>query len=111
MMNSTVEYLSKTVMPQITPFYTPEFVQYWTKLVPAYNSICKTTLIQTWPAGTLNVTVPNVPPPSVTVPTAVVPPPSASSKPTAPTKGNAAGSLKPAAGVATAVLMVIAALF
>ncbi|KAF9133155.1 hypothetical protein BGW39_010484 [Mortierella sp. 14UC] len=108
-MTASVEYLSKTLMPQITPFYTPEFVQYWTNLVPAYNTACKTKLVQTWPAGTLNVTVPNVPAPSVTAPTTAITTPTGSAGSATPT--NAAGSLKPAAGVATAVLMVIAALF
>jgi hypothetical protein len=108
-MTSTVDYLAKTKMPAITPFYTPEFVQYWTKLVPAYNDACKTKLVQAWPEGTLNVTMPNVPTPSVTAPVTNIPTTVSSTNPTA-TKGNAAGSLKPAAGVATALLMVVAAL-
>ncbi|KAG0369379.1 hypothetical protein BGX24_002435, partial [Mortierella sp. AD032] len=110
-MTATVTYLSTTLMPAITPFYTPEFVQYWTNLVPAYNAACKTKLVQAWPAGTLNVTVPGVPPPSITAPTTGVSTPTGTNAPTKPTGPNAAGSLKPAAGIATAVLMVVAALF
>ncbi|KAF9549712.1 hypothetical protein EC957_002776 [Mortierella hygrophila] len=108
-MSSTVDYLSKTKMPAITPFYTPEFVQYWTKLVVAYNDACKTTLVQTWPAGTLNVTVPNAPTSTATVPDTSLPT-STGATPTGTTAPNAAGSLKPVAGVATVLLMVVAAL-
>ncbi|KAK3815933.1 MAG: hypothetical protein JOS17DRAFT_407808 [Linnemannia elongata] len=108
--NSTVDYLSKTKMPAITPFYTPEFVQYWTKLVVAYNDACKTKIIQAWPEGTLNVTIPNVPSSTATVPVTALPTSATGANPTASNKPNAAGSLKPVAGVATALLMVVAAL-
>ncbi|KAF9929964.1 hypothetical protein FBU30_001054 [Linnemannia zychae] len=108
-MTGAVDYLSKTLMPAITPFYTPEFVQYWSKLVVEYNNACKSKLVQIWPAGTLNVTVPNVPTPSITAPATQLPTAATSSTPS-PTHGNAAGSLKPAAGVATAMLMIVAAL-
>ncbi|KAG0284516.1 hypothetical protein BGZ96_011116 [Linnemannia gamsii] len=109
-MTSTVDYLTKTKMPAITPFYTPEFVQYWTKLVPAYNDACKTKLVQAWPEGTLNVTMPNVPTLTASVPAGALPTSATGANPTPSNKGNAAGSLKPAAGVATALLMVVAAL-
>ncbi|KAG0218285.1 hypothetical protein BGX33_007963 [Mortierella sp. NVP41] len=113
-MKASVDFLAKTLMPQITPFYTPEFVQYWTKLVPAYNTLCKTSLVQAWPQGTLNTTVPNVPTgtpsaPATALPTAAT---TGTAGPTTTTGAgaSAAGSLKPAAGVATALLMVVAAL-
>ncbi|KAG9065412.1 hypothetical protein KI688_002737 [Linnemannia hyalina] len=54
--SASISYLSENLMPRIGPFYTPEFVQYWTKLVVAYNALCKTSLVQRWPEGTLNVT-------------------------------------------------------
>ncbi|KAF9343186.1 hypothetical protein BGX26_006123, partial [Mortierella sp. AD094] len=114
--NSTIEYLRSNLMPSIANFYTPEFVQYWTSFVPAYNSLCKTSYTQTWPKGTLNVTVPGVPtgnpsPPSTALPTANATT-SAAPAPTTnkPTSG-VAGAMKPAAGVATAVLLAAAALF
>ncbi|KAG0274700.1 hypothetical protein BGZ95_009545 [Linnemannia exigua] len=104
--------------PAIPPTYclassidNPSSRFYWTNLVPAYNAACNTKLVQTWPAGTLNVTIPNVPSPSVTAPTTAISTPTGSAGASNPTGTNAAGSLKPAAGVATAVLMVIAALF
>ncbi|KAF9281993.1 hypothetical protein BGZ88_011265 [Linnemannia elongata] len=109
-MTSTVDYLSKTKMPAITPFYTPEFVQYWTKFVVAYNDACKSKLVQAWPEGTLNVTMPNVPSSTATVPVTALPTSATGANPTGTTKPNAAGSLKPVAGVATALLMVVAAL-
>ncbi|KAF9325720.1 hypothetical protein BGZ91_002268, partial [Linnemannia elongata] len=62
--SASVSYLSENLMPRIGPFYTPEFVQYWTKLVVAYNALCKTSLVQSWPEGTLNVTTVPVPAPS-----------------------------------------------
>ncbi|KAG0285482.1 hypothetical protein BGZ98_005491, partial [Dissophora globulifera] len=92
--NATIAYLSATVMPRITPFYTPEFVNYWTKFVPAYNTFCKTSFAQTWPAGTLNVTVPTS---------------TGTASPT-PKPNGAAGAIKPVAGIATALLMAVAAL-
>ncbi|GJJ72240.1 hypothetical protein EMPS_04597 [Entomortierella parvispora] len=108
-MNSTIEYLASNLMPAVGPFYTPEFVQYWTKAVPAYNTLCKTSFTQTWPEGTLNVTVPGVPVPS---PTSASLPSStgATTAAPSPTHTNGAGSLKPAAAVATAMMMVVAAL-
>ncbi|KAF9302841.1 hypothetical protein BGZ74_004761 [Mortierella antarctica] len=105
----TVDYLSKNLMPRVAPFYTPEFVNYWIKFVAEYNKMCKTSIVQTWPAGTLNVTVPGVPTgnPSTGLPK----PTSASAAPTStPTQVSAAGSLKPAGAVAF-VAMVAAALF
>lgn len=62
--SASVSYLSENLMPRIGPFYTPEFVQYWSKLVVAYNALCKTSLVQSWPEGTLNVTTVPVPAPS-----------------------------------------------
>ncbi|KAF9927993.1 hypothetical protein BGZ65_006492 [Modicella reniformis] len=53
-LNATVGYLARNLMPRIGTFYTPEFVQYWSKLVPAYNTLCKSSIVQTWPQGTLN---------------------------------------------------------
>ncbi|KAF9204746.1 hypothetical protein BGZ49_004930 [Haplosporangium sp. Z 27] len=110
--NSTVLYLADNLMPAVSNFYTPEFVQYWTKFVPAYNTLCKTSFTQTWPAGTLNVTVPNVPTgtpsASIAIPTGNVTA-TATSTPS-PTKASGAGAIKPAAGIATAVLLVVAAL-
>ncbi|KAF9294983.1 hypothetical protein BGZ91_010269, partial [Linnemannia elongata] len=97
-MTSTVDYLSKTKMPAITPFYTPEFVQYWTKFVVAYNDACKSKLVQAWPEGTLNVTMPNVPSSTATVPVTALPTSATGANPTGTTKPNAAGSLKPVAG-------------
>ncbi|KAF8927419.1 hypothetical protein BGZ58_010406 [Dissophora ornata] len=110
-MNSTIEYLATTLMPRMTPFYTPEFVQYWTKLVPAYNTLCKTSFTQTWPTGTLNVTVTNVPTgsPTTALPTATATTATATATATNASSG-AAGALKPVAGVATALLMAVAAL-
>ncbi|KAG0337238.1 hypothetical protein BG004_007718 [Podila humilis] len=68
-MTETVRFLGENLMPKIAPFYTPEFVQYWSKLVPAYNGLCKTSMVQTWPEGTLNLTVAGgVPPPTGTSP-------------------------------------------
>ncbi|KAF9185723.1 hypothetical protein BGZ50_002903 [Haplosporangium sp. Z 11] len=60
-LTASVRYLADNLMPRISPFYTPEFVQYWTKLVPAYNQLCKTSIVQTWPEGTLNQTVSGIP--------------------------------------------------
>ncbi|KAF9141158.1 hypothetical protein BGX30_005372, partial [Mortierella sp. GBA39] len=62
-----------------------------------------------WPAGTLNVTVPNVPTTTATVPVTALPS-ATGANPTGTKAPNAAGSLKPVAGVATALLMVVAAL-
>ncbi|KAF9332882.1 hypothetical protein BG006_004245 [Podila minutissima] len=107
--SGTVDYLSDNLMPRIAPFYTPEFVNYWTKFVAEYNKMCKTSIVQTWPSGTLKVTVPGVPTgnPSTDMPK----PTSASAAPTStPTQASAAGSLKPAGAVAF-VAMVAAALF
>ncbi|KAG0300922.1 hypothetical protein BGZ98_008772 [Dissophora globulifera] len=74
-LNATVGYLAENLMPRISPFYTPQFVQYWSKFVPAYNTLCKTSIVQTWPEGTLNVTV--------AMPTALTPPAPAAAQPTA----------------------------
>ncbi|KAG0332777.1 hypothetical protein BG000_009741 [Podila horticola] len=97
------------LMPRIAPFYTPEFVNYWIKFVDQYNKMCKTSMVQAWPAGTLNVTVPGVPTgnPSTDLPK----PTSATAAPSStPTQKSAAGALKPAGAVAF-VAMVAAALF
>ncbi|KAF9205641.1 hypothetical protein BGZ59_000345 [Podila verticillata] len=105
----TVDYLAKNLMPRIAPFYTPEFVNYWIKFVSQYNTMCKTTMTQAWPAGTLNVTVPGVPTgnPSTQLPTASATTTSATAS---PTQHSAAGALKPAGAVAF-VAMVAASLF
>ncbi|KAF9185712.1 hypothetical protein BGZ51_002495 [Haplosporangium sp. Z 767] len=108
-LNATVDYLSKNLMPKIAQFYTPEFVQYWTKFVPEYNTLCKTKFTQTWPEGTLNVTVPNVPTGSPSAPATELPTSATTAAPT-PTGANAAGALKPVAGVATALLLAVAAM-
>ncbi|KAG0055857.1 hypothetical protein BGZ83_007146 [Gryganskiella cystojenkinii] len=107
-MNSTIEYLSNTLMPAISPFYTPEFVQFWTKAVPTYNTMCKSSFTQTWPAGTLNVTVPGLPTPT---PPATALPTSTTTSAPSPTHTNGAGALKPVAAVATAMIMAVAAFF
>ncbi|KAF9914710.1 hypothetical protein BX616_007715 [Lobosporangium transversale] len=112
-MTSTIDHLAKNKMPAIASFYTPEFVQYWTKLVPAYNTLCKTTYAQAWPEGTLNTTVPNVPTGTPSAPTTALPSAPVSASPTASPSNkpdSAAGSMKPAAGAAVAVVMAIAAL-
>ncbi|KAG0365068.1 hypothetical protein BGZ54_006909 [Gamsiella multidivaricata] len=109
--NSTISYLSQTLMPRVAQFYTPEFVQYWTKLVPAYNTLCKTSYTQKWPVGTLNQTVPDVPTGSPTAPATALPTATGAAPTTAtPTNTSGAGSIKPVAGVATALLMAVAAL-
>ncbi|KAG0246706.1 hypothetical protein BGX31_010575 [Mortierella sp. GBA43] len=106
----TIDYLADNLMPKITPFYTPEFVHYWTALVPAYNTLCGTKFNQAWPAGTLNVTVPNVPTGSPSAPATSLPSATGPST-TAPTTGKSgAVSIKPAAGVAAAFLMAVASL-
>ncbi|KAF9927228.1 hypothetical protein FBU30_003411 [Linnemannia zychae] len=79
---ATVTYLSENLMPRIGPFYTPEFVQYWTKLVTAYNALCKTSLVQSWPEGTLNVTTVPVPAAAPVAPSA--PGPAPTSNPVGP---------------------------
>ncbi|KAF9150991.1 hypothetical protein BGX21_010819 [Mortierella sp. AD011] len=114
-MNSTVNYLADNLMPNVANFYTPEFVQYWTNFVPAYNTLCKTSFTQTWPKGTLNETVPGVPtgnpsPPSTALPTANATTATTTPSPTSNTSSGAAGAMKPAAGVATMFLLVAAAL-
>ncbi|KAF9144949.1 hypothetical protein BGX30_010899 [Mortierella sp. GBA39] len=83
--SASISYLSENLMPRIGPFYTPEFVQYWTKLVIAYNALCKTSLVQRWPEGTLNVT---------TVLVLAVPPviPSSQSAPEPASRASTAGS-------------------
>ncbi|KAF9273886.1 hypothetical protein BGZ68_001129 [Mortierella alpina] len=55
-LKETVAFLSENLMPRIG-FYTPEFVQYWSRLVVAYNAQCKTAIVQEWPEGTLNETL------------------------------------------------------
>ncbi|KAG9324196.1 hypothetical protein KVV02_001997 [Mortierella alpina] len=109
---ATIEYLSKNLMPRIAQFYTPEFVQYWTKLVPEYNKLCKTTYTQTWPQGTLNTTVPNVPQGSPSAPVVPGPTASGSAGGSTPSKTptSAAGSIKPVAGAAAALMMAVALL-
>ncbi|CAO3565748.1 unnamed protein product [Mortierella alpina] len=56
-LKEAVSFLADNVMPRIGPFYTPEFVQYWSQLVTAYNAQCRTTIVQEWPEGTLNETI------------------------------------------------------
>ncbi|KAF9961749.1 hypothetical protein BGZ72_001988 [Mortierella alpina] len=56
-LKETVEFLADNLMPRIGPFYTPGFVRYWSKLVVAYNTQCKTAIVQEWPEGTLNETL------------------------------------------------------
>ncbi|KAF9108849.1 hypothetical protein BGX27_008200 [Mortierella sp. AM989] len=110
--SATVDFLSKNLMPSIAGFYTPEFVQYWNKFVPAYNTLCKTSYTQTWPKGTLNETVPGVPTGNPTTPTAALPTANATATATdAPVKTGGAGSMKPAVGVATTLMLVAVALF
>ncbi|KAF9909984.1 hypothetical protein EC991_007603 [Linnemannia zychae] len=77
---ATVSYLNDNLMPRIGPFYTPEFVQYWTKFVTGYNTLCKTSIVQNWPEGTLNVTLVAVPTP---VPSAAGPAPTVNAVPIA----------------------------
>ncbi|KAF9437224.1 hypothetical protein BGZ76_001567 [Entomortierella beljakovae] len=109
--SATIDFLSKNAMPSISNFYTPEFVQYWTKFVPAYNTFCKTSLTQTWPEGTLNTTVPGVPTGN---PTTAIPSPTANATTPAtstPTGTSGAGAMKPAFGVASAMLLAVVGLF
>ncbi|KAF9309986.1 hypothetical protein BG003_009058 [Podila horticola] len=109
-LNETVHFLAETLMPKIAPFYTPEFVQYWSKLIPAYNALCKTQIVQTWPEGTLNQTVAGVPTgtpaaPVVALPTASAPTPAAPTvskngcQVAAPTKGVALAMFAAALGL------------
>jgi hypothetical protein len=110
--NSTIQYLSNNLMPNISVFYTPEFVQYWTSIVPAYNQLCNTSFVQTWPNGTLNVVPSNVPtgnPASPTTALATATQTTAAT-PTA-THNAAAGLLKPVATIATAIFLASVALF
>ncbi|KAG0368153.1 hypothetical protein BC939DRAFT_459862 [Gamsiella multidivaricata] len=72
-LNATVGYLATNLMPRIASFYTSEFVQYWTNLVPVYNALCKTSIIQTWPKGTLNESVTTVSTGSLPAPAAPQP--------------------------------------
>lgn len=105
---STIQYLSQNLMPKIGPFYTPEFVQYWNKVVTDYNTLCATKYTQAWPKGTLNVTVPNIPTGSPSAPATALPTATAPAT-TAPAGTSGASSIKPIAGV-TAFLMAVAAL-
>ncbi|KAF9985859.1 hypothetical protein BGZ65_009646 [Modicella reniformis] len=104
----TIEHLADNLMPRIAPFYTPEFVQYWTKFVPAYNTLCGTKFTQQWPVGTLNITTPNIPTGSPSTPATTLP--TSTSPSTKEPKPNGALNIKPAAGVATAILMAAVAL-
>ncbi|KAF9974387.1 hypothetical protein BGZ73_002212 [Actinomortierella ambigua] len=105
--NTTVNHLSNNLMPGIA-FYTPEFVQYWTKFVPEYNKYCKSSIPTTvWPEGTLNQTMPNLPPPSTTVPSNPVAP--SASTPT-PTKAPSSGMVvRPSTAGLLAVVAAVAA--
>ncbi|KAG0216780.1 hypothetical protein BGX33_012117 [Mortierella sp. NVP41] len=101
-LTATVSYLGENLMPTIGPFYTPEFVQYWTKLVVAYNAHCKTSIVQSWPEGTLNQTTVAMPPPSAAASTAPAAPttvapvsPSSASSPSRGGSSNHAGVLPP----------------
>ncbi|KAF9944300.1 hypothetical protein BGZ70_004815, partial [Mortierella alpina] len=55
-LKEAVSFLADNLMPRIGPFYTPEAL-YWNQLVIAYNALCRTTLVQEWPEGTLNETI------------------------------------------------------
>lgn len=96
--SASVSYLSENLMPRIGPFYTPEFVQYWAKLVIAYNALCKTSLVQSWPEGTLNVTT--VPVPAV-VPPVIPSSPAAGPAAPASTVGPSTASRPPRGSSAT----------
>ncbi|KAF9125940.1 hypothetical protein BGW39_007044 [Mortierella sp. 14UC] len=113
-LTATVSYLNENLMPRIGPFYTPEFVQYWTKFVIGYNTLCKTSLVQSWPEGTLNVTLVAVPATPVAsaagpAPTVNAVPATESSRP--PRNGNgAAGSVVVEQGGVVVVAAVVASL-
>ncbi|KAK3829241.1 MAG: hypothetical protein J3Q66DRAFT_324723 [Benniella sp.] len=109
-MQATISYLSDNLMPKVGPFYTPEFVQYWTKLVPAYNTKCSTTFTQTWPAGTLNVTAPNIPTGSPTEPTVNLPTAASSKAPVPTEKPSSSTIMKPAIGLAALLVSAVALL-
>ncbi|KAI8355831.1 hypothetical protein B0O80DRAFT_486371 [Mortierella sp. GBAus27b] len=105
-----VQSPSSRFVSNLAIYLTSEFVHYWTALVPAYNTLCGTKFNQAWPAGTLNVTVPNVPTGSPSAPATSLPSATGPST-TAPTTGKSgAVSIKPAAGVAAAFLMAVASL-
>lgn len=112
-LNETVHFLAQTLMPKIAPFYTPEFVQYWSKLIPAYNALCKTSIVQTWPDGTLNQTVAGVPTgtptaPVVALPTASAPAPAT---PSVNKNGCQAAAAPITKGVALAMFAAVIGLF
>ncbi|KAG0205763.1 hypothetical protein BGX28_002686 [Mortierella sp. GBA30] len=102
--NATVGYLSENLMPRIAPFYTPEFVRYWTKLVPAYNTLCKTSIVQTWPKGTLNAG------PSATPTTSL---PTAVAQPLQPTASphTAVGAASALAAMSASIPMIVTSVF
>ncbi|KAK3843393.1 MAG: hypothetical protein J3R72DRAFT_489619 [Linnemannia gamsii] len=108
---ATVSYLSENLMPRIGPFYTPEFVQYWTKFVLGYNTLCKTSVVQSWPEGTLNVTLVPVPTP---VASAAGPAPTVSvagpSSETSPPRGSGGNALSVEHGGVVVVAAVVASL-
>ncbi|KAF9323002.1 hypothetical protein BG006_001854 [Podila minutissima] len=112
-LNETVHFLAQTLMPKIAPFYTPEFVQYWSKLIPAYNALCKTSIVQTWPEGTLNQTVAGVPTgtptaPVVALPTASAPAPAT---PSVSKNGCQIAAAPTTKGVALAMFAAVIGLF
>ncbi|KAG0254958.1 hypothetical protein DFQ27_006524 [Actinomortierella ambigua] len=105
--NTTAAYLTANLMPGIA-FYTPEFVQYWTKFVPEYNKYCVASITPTvWPAGTLNVTTPNLPPPSTVLPTTSASP--TASNPAPSKTPSSAFVVRPSAAGLLAVVAAMAA--
>ncbi|KAG0272226.1 hypothetical protein BGZ95_012037 [Linnemannia exigua] len=109
---ATVSYLSENLMPRIGPFYTPEFVQYWTKFVLGYNTLCKTNVVQSWPEGTLNVTLVPVPTPvpSATGPAVTVSVTGPSSETNPPRSGSGGNALSVEQGGFVVVVTVVASL-
>ncbi|KAG0019026.1 hypothetical protein BGZ82_000272 [Podila clonocystis] len=92
----------------IAPFYTPEFVQYWSKLIPAYNALCKTSIVQTWPEGTLNQTVAGVPTGTPTAPVVALPTASAPAPATPSVSKNGCQVAAPTTkGIALAIFAVL----
>jgi hypothetical protein len=109
-LNETVQFLSQTQMPKIAPFYTPEFVQYWSKLIPAYNALCRTSIVQTWPEGTLNQTVAGVPTGTPAAPVVALPTASAPAPATPSVSKNGAQMGAPS-GVALAMFTAVLSMF
>ncbi|KAG0088573.1 hypothetical protein BGZ93_010353 [Podila epicladia] len=112
-LNETVHFLAQTLMPKIAPFYTPEFVQYWSKLIPAYNALCKTSIVQTWPEGTLKQPAAGVPPATPTAPVVALPTASAPARatPSMSKNGGQIAAAPPVKGVALAMFAAVFGLF